>query len=93
MSRVYEFPEEAGLEAAKAHCEEMNQKIVILENQLLDERVKNANAFNALDIKYMNARDELSIAKMILQEVASDDGSRYNRPNYYRKVVDFLNKL
>lgn len=75
MSRSYEFPEEAGLEAAKAHCEELNQQL---------ERA------TALSIHW---KDKFLEAKMLLQQVASDDSSRYNRPMYYYKVVDFLNKL
>jgi len=37
--------------------------------------------------------DNLRIALGLLQEVISDDGSRYNRPSYYYKISEFIKGL
>lgn len=35
----------------------------------------------------------LRIALVLLREVISDDGSRYNRPSYYYKISKFIKEI
>lgn len=54
-----------------------------------DKKINSLNYFlNELD----KIKEENKLMKELLNEVLNDDGSRYNRPSYYYKIKDFLNK-
>lgn len=59
----------------------MSDQIKLLQNNL-DDCMERCNFW----------QNQYSRSIDLLREIADDDGSRYNRPSYYTKVLQFLSE-
>jgi uncharacterized protein (UPF0335 family) len=81
----------------------MNEKLEFLLDQIIrlqnkiedleeEKEALNANNKQLLDDRHRYMM-KLAEAVQLFCEIKDDDGSRYNRPSYYFKCVNFVNKL